>query len=994
VPRTPLLSPFALIVVALVGTPTPTRAQARQQIAGFDLQGGIDPPGRLEALVNDIAPIGGNFLPPGAADLDGTPISTAGRLQRALDQIGYAAKINVVSVGADVRLRIQLTPYDRVRRIFVTDNWPLREDEIIRRISLRPGQALPPVGPDREARLDLERSRIEDYLRSQGYLDARVALVLHTYPKKGQPAGVNVDVRLSKGSGYPIDTDNITVRGNTALPSEQIAEKLHHHYWLTAWISPLPFRQSLIREDLAALTQRYHDLGYAGARLSYSAVPNHQAHTVRVQIDVNERKHIEVSFEGNKRVSPDTLRDKLTIFSHGAYDDYEADASAAAVAQYYRERGHLLVRVTWRRQRIDPQHDRIVFTVDEGPSLRVRGVEFAGNQHVSRGVLADVVNVKVFPLLGAIGLGAGGYASVRQLSVDVDNLTLYYQNNGFPDAKVRCQIAPALGDWQALTTAEPTGARWRTTSALYVRFLIDEGPLVRLDQIRFKSEDAGPLPRDDAFLRELLLSAVGQPFRPALIREDADRLRRYFGDQGYPKATVEASPSREGARETIVWQVKMGPQVHVGPIFVRGNFMTAERTILLWVPLRPGSLLTTTASERGQRNLALVQLFNNASPLSFPGESADDPVVPMLIDVEERHDHWGLIRFGGGASTEQATPGNNSFLGLLYGTLGYEHRNFLGYGWTLVGQANYGTNLVRGTANFVDPRFLGSLFRLELSAGYLSQATVRLGDTRTGSGSIGFAREMYPGVDASLRYNLRDAVRTEFLLRSAGADEEQATVKIGTVVGSFSLTVDWQRLDNQLVPTRGFKVTGGLEWALPALSLDRGQDRFLKLVGRSLTVVPLLPWLSLRHSVRYDQGLPFGSPVLPKVERFFAGGDTTIRGFELDRARTEAIRSQIASDVYSVQYRPVGGSLRILHNIDLQFPILRPWYGAVFLDSGVVADSLAGLHASSFRHGVGISPLLVKLPIGDLSLSWAWPLDPQPGDTRIGRLHFNVGLMF
>jgi outer membrane protein insertion porin family len=213
-------------------------------------------------------------------------------------------------------------------------------------------------------------------------------------------------------------------------------------------------------------------------------------------------------------------------------------------------------------------------------------------------------------------------------------------------------------------------------------------------------------------------------------------------------------------------------------------------------------------------------------------------------------------------------------------------------------------------------------------------------------------------------------------------------------VGSLSLTVEWLRLDNPLVPARGFKLTGGVEVALPGLSMNFGQDTFVKVIGRSLTVVPLLSWLSLRHSVRFDQGLPIGAPVLPKVERFFAGGDTTIRGFELDRARTEVIRSPLATGVYSVQYRPVGGSVRILHNIDLQFPILRPWYGAVFLDSGVVADSLLGLGAARFRHGIGISPLLVKLPIGDISLSWAWPLDPQAGDARIGRLHFNVGLMF
>jgi outer membrane protein insertion porin family len=1003
VPRS-LLPSHALVVVALLGAGT-ARAQQAPRIAGFELSGSIDPPGRVEALLADVAPVGSFFVEVGEADREGTPISTVGRLRRALDQVGYDAIVTTQpAAGGQVRLQVHLRAYERVRQIFVERNWPIRQDEIIRRLSLRPGQPLPLPGPDRESRLALERSRVEDYLHSQGYLDARVRIEVH--PTDPRPPTVNLLVKISYGPpekacwflycrysrGFPIGS--VSVRGNTVIRSQEIADRLRHQDWQTLWFARSPFQQSVMRDDLQALTQRYRDLGYAGARLTYTMTPDYQNRTVKVQVEVNERKRIDINFEGNHRISSDRLRDQLTIFTRGAYDDYEVESSAEAIAQYYRERGHMLVRVNWRRQRVAPQADRITFAIDEGPSLRVRGVQFVGNRHLSSATLSQVVNVKEFPLLGAIGLGAGGYASLRQLATDADNLTLHYHNEGFPDASVRCEIAPVPGAWYPLASIGPaTEADWRTAQALYVRFLVDEGPLVSISQIRFESMDGGPLPRDDTFLRELLLSAVGWPFRPALVREDTDRLKRFFGDQGYPQASVEPAPNRTGADESVVWQVKLGPQVHVGPVFVRGNFLTPERTIMLWVPLRPGSVLTTTDFERGQRNLALIQLFNNASPISFPGETATDPVVPMLIEVEERHDHAGILRVGGGVSTDQVSPGSGDLLG-FYGSLGYEHRNLFGLGWTLLGQARAGTSLANAQGNFVNPRFLGTLFRLELAASYLSQATVRLGDIRSGGGSIGFGREMYPGVDAVLRYNLRDTFHTEFLVRGAGPDEEQQTVQIGTFVGSLSLTVDWLRLDNPLVPTRGFKLSGGVEMALPALSFQAGEDYFVKLAVRSLSVVPLLPWLSLRHSVRYDQGLPFGAPVLPKVERFFAGGDTTIRGFELDRARSEVIRSPLSPGVNSVQYRPVGGSLRILHNIDLQFPIMRPWYGAVFLDSGVVADSFDGLGAARFRHGVGISPLLVKLPIGDISLSWGWPLDPQPGDTPIGRLHFNVGLMF
>jgi len=259
---------------------------------------------------------------------------------------------------------------------------------------------------------------------------------------------------------------------------------------------------------------------------------------------------------------------------------------------------------------------------------------------------------------------------------------------------------------------------------------------------------------------------------------------------------------------------------------------------------------------------------------------------------------------------------------------------------------------------------------------------------------VGISREMAPGIDATLRYSLRNISRTEILERSAGPDQNQGTVRIGTVIGSMGAFAEWHRLDNLLVPSKGFKVSAGVELALPGFSAGMGTDSFLKVSVRSFSVVPMLRWLSIRHSVRFEQGFPLGgAAILPKVERYFAGGDTTIRGYQLDRALTEWVVTTALPGISQVRPLPLGGNLRILHNVDLVFPIARPLYGAVFIDSGIVAYSLQGVHASDFRHGVGVTPVLVRLPVGDLSLSFAVPLDRQPGDDT-WRLHFNVGLMF
>jgi outer membrane protein assembly factor BamA len=590
---------------------------------------------------------------------------------------------------------------------------------------------------------------------------------------------------------------------------------------------------------------------------------------------------------------------------------------------------------------------------------------------------------------------------------DVERLVEYYKNRGFLEVRARADAATsreALGQLGAVAAGAETASR--DADSIFLRFTIEEGPRVTLGSERFRTADGGPLPYDEKFLAESVRLRPGAPYTPPAVREDTKRLLRLLGDAGYPEATVDPDVSRTGDKVDLVWTLKLGPRVRIGPIFVRGNFVTAPNAILEWIPLSSGDLLTTTATERGQRNLGFLQLFNNASPISFPGREDKRPVVPMVVEVEERYDQYSVVHFGLGASTEQKPPDSSWPFG-VYGRLGYDNRDLFGQGWLGSAQVTYGTSLLRGSLSFLDRRFLGTLFRFDAALTLYRQATVRLGDIHSGGGSIGFSREMYPGVDAGIHYNLRNTSHTESLLRVSGPDETVSTVTLGTTVGSLSVNVEWLRLDNRLLPTRGFRVDAIAELALPALSvplrplpLDVGDDTFLKIGVHSLTVIPLGRYLFLKHGLRFDQGFPLGgASLLPKVERYFAGGDTTIRGYQLDRARTEVVMFPLAPSLfggglYGVEYRPLGGNLRILQNLDLQFPISPPWYGSVFMDNGVVADSLDGLSASKFRHGVGVAPVVIRLPIGDISLGWAWPLDPGPGDTKIGVFIVNVGLQF
>lgn len=989
----------------------PTAASAPPQripVVGYALEGTrIDSDESLHQLLVSVVPIGEPFVPAGPSDEIGKPLGTIPRLVQTLDAVGYRAVITTKAAGGGFVLVVNLLAYERVRYIFVSGNWPVRQDEIQRRITIRPGRPLPPAGPERVAALERERGRVIDYLRSQGYFEANVRLEA----KLGltSPGATDLYVRIDRGPSYPLGP--IAFTGNTVLSADEMDPTFRHKDWLTLWTKPDAFTQKQLRADLDALESRYRELGYLGVRItsdfSVQKSVDRLSKNVRLKIHVNERKRVVVAFEGNAHESSASLRDELTLLSRGSYDDYEVGVSADAIQRHYQARGYFFARVDWRRERLSADEERVVFVIDEGPRLKVRGIEFVGNKAVPSKELAGVVTVRTYPFLG---LGSGGYVTGKQMEQDVERLVEHYRGKGYLEAKARAEAATSresLGQLGAVAAAADSVSR--DADALYVRFTIEEGALLLLAAEDFRSADGTPLPYTKEFLLETVSLRPGEPYTPPLVRDDGRRIERLLGDAGYPASVADPEVNRTGDKVTLTWVLKLGPRVRIGPVFVRGNFKTQPHAILEQIPLASGGYLTTTGMERGQRNLGFLQLFNNATPISFPGKDESRPVVPMVVEVEERHQQYSVVHVGAGASTDQRPPepiriGSLSLPIGFFGRVGYDNRNWFGQGWNLLTEAIYGTSLFRANARFLDRRFFGTFFRFDASLSYLSQATIRLGDIRSGGGSVGFARELYPGVDAGLHYNLRNTTHTEPFIRGAGPDSTITHVRLGTTVGSISANLEWVRMDNRLLPTRGFRVDTFAELAVPALSaplrslpIDIGDDSFLKVGVRTLSVVPIGRHLFLRLGFRLDHGFPLGgASLLPKVERYFAGGDVTIRGFQLDRARTEVVRqiSNPAVDLYEIEYRPLGGNLRILQNIDLQFPISPPWYGSIFLDNGVVADSLDGLGARKFRHGVGVSPLLIRLPIGDISLAWAWPLDPGPGDTKIGVFHVNVGLMF
>ena len=137
-----------------------------------------------------------------------------------------------------------------------------------------------------------------------------------------------------------------------------------------------------------------------------------------------------------------------------------------------------------------------------------------------------------------------------------------------------------------------------------------------------------------------------------------------------------------------------------------------------------------------------------------------------------------------------------------------------------------------------------------------------------------------------------------------------------------------------------------------------------------------------------------GNPVvqviedLPASERFFAGGDTTVRGFALDSLGTA--RTITPSGF------PRGGNSLLLFNGELRVPVWKDLGAALFVDAGNVFDRVSNIDVGELRTAVGLG-LRYRSPVGPLRFDVGFKLDRREIAGRLEparAFHFSFGQAF
>jgi outer membrane translocation and assembly module TamA len=241
------------------------------------------------------------------------------------------------------------------------------------------------------------------------------------------------------------------------------------------------------------------------------------------------------------------------------------------------------------------------------------------------------------------------------------------------------------------------------------------------------------------------------------------------------------------------------------------------------------------------------------------------------------------------------------------------------------------------------------------------------------------------------------------------SEEDQSTIDRlfpRVRLSGFSGAIAHDTRDDLLEPTGGMFLSG--EGTAAARTLG-GQVGFMKAYVQAFAfrTVPGTQRLilAMRAAVGLADGFerivdpvePAGQPIdgepiavedLPASERFFAGGDSTIRGYALD--------SVGAPETISANGFPTGGNAVLLLNGELRFPVWRDFGAVVFVDGGNVFRRVTEFDIGELRGSVGFG-VRYRSPVGPIRIDLGFKMDRRENRGTLEprtALHFSLGQSF
>lgn len=860
--------------------------------------------------------------------------------------------------GDGVAIVYDLVPVHPVARLVLTGTIKrpgIDEDRLRRALIDRYGSSpIPDRAPDMAA-------LIQDRLRVRGYLRPAVSTGVQI---AHNPHQTTLTFTIAAGERATVGT--VDLNGTPGIPQPDLMDHLG--------LRPgAPYDPETLAQRVDRYLSERRQSGYVEARLAPAVRLTSDDRVANVILNVDQGPRVRVEFRGDPL--PDDRRNELVPVTRegSANEDLLEDASNA-IEEYLRGQGYRDATAPHTREESAGEL-RVTFSVKRGPQYRVADIQISGNTAIPSSELEAHLRLK-----------RGQPFSSALLEADLTFIEDAYHRSGFALARAEPVIEPA-----APTTPDAAQA------PLIVRIPITEGVQTIVHSVRISGNESV----DESRLRDGLGLVPGQPYFATQIAIDRDNLELKYANLGYPNATVASNPgiSADGSEADVVFNVREGPRIFVDHVLISGARRTRTETIERELQLKSGDPLGLAAVAESQRRLAALGLFRRTRITELG--HGDETTRDLLVSVEESP--ATTVGYGGGLEVGQRVRTEN---GVANDELEAAPRAFFEIGRRNLWGKNRSVNLftrvsLRPTDQGINPAgsttFAGYGFSEYRILGTFREP--RVFDTTadaflTGTieqqirSSFNFARRAF-STEIAKRLTPRVSVGGNYLIQRIELFDEKIAPADKLLVdrlfpqyrlSSFSFSIVKDTRDDALNPLEGNYLSANAQLAAPLIGSEVG---FVKtyLTAQLFRPVPRTNQIIFAGSARLGTAVGFvrdvmkvdseGNPILdengdpimetirdlPASERYFAGGDTTVRGFALDSLGTP--------ETIDKNGFPIGGNAVVIFNAEIRVPLFASVGAVGFVDTGNVFARTSNVTFGELRPTVGAG-LRYRSPVGPI----------------------------
>ncbi len=697
-------------------------------------------------------------------------------------------------------------------------------------------------------------------------------------------------------------------------------------------------------------------------------VENSDDGSVNVIFEVIPKYTIErITYSGNQKYKEGRLSSKGELEAGVPLDEYQVSEAADKIEAYYVKKGYPDVTVDYRIQRDeDTGYAVVLFDIDEGTNVKIKGLLFEGNSVIANKALAKVLETQKTDWLSWL-TGSGRFDDVK-FKEDLELLRTYYRNQGYLDVVI---------------DADDVVLDFKTDEHLYITIPVTEGELYTVGEI---SIDNATIFTTGELLGAIK-TATNDPFSPEKVDAAASAVREYYTSRGYLDAGVRAErvPNMDTRAIDVVFRVRESEKFYVESIKVEGNTITKTRVIIRELALRPGDVFDLKRMETSENRLRNTRYFGdvrmNPEATNVPGRR------DLSVTVSEGR--TGNFTFGAGfGSVESAvvyfelTQGNFDLFNYRSG--------FRGDGQKFRFRASLGTTSNEILIAFEEPWLFEQrlAFGVELFRTESDYNSSDYNELRTGF-ELYLRRRLFELVEARMSYRLEmveifDVDKGTYPDANDGiADVFQAADSETDIVSKVGLSL-LRDTRNSLMFTRSGNRTS-LSTELAGVG---GDVNYLKLEARTAQFIPTFDKYDQTLSIisRIGTASPYGdSEDVPFYDRFYLGGPDSLRGFEY-----RDVGPRDSDD----EEEAVGGNSYGMLSFEYGFRLAEPLGLVAFYDWGFVNESDYDFSPSNYASNWGIGARIILMG-SPLKLDLGFPLTvPDNAEDNGAQFNFSFGTRF